>query len=70
MLILCAAEPPKPNTPTTTIVAGEVLFDWDEPVNHGMPLTGYEVYIRQSDLSYIIDLSVCDGEGFEVMLST
>jgi hypothetical protein len=44
--ILCAAEPPKPNTPTTTVVGGEVLFDWDEPVNHGKPLTGYEVYIR------------------------
>jgi hypothetical protein len=68
--ILCAAVPAKPDAPTTSIVNDEVILDWDEPADNGMPLTGYFVYIRQSDLSYIIDLSVCDGQGFEVMLST
>lgn len=68
--ILCASAPAKPAAPTTTIVNNEVILDWDEPADNGMPLTGYYVYIRQSDLSYIIDLSVCDGQGFEVMLST
>ena len=43
---MCAAEPEAPATPTTTVVADNVIFDWDEPVANGTPITGYKVYIR------------------------
>jgi hypothetical protein len=68
--ILCASAPAKPATPTTTVTESEVVFNWEAPDDNGMPITGYQVYIRQYDLQYVIDLSVCDGTGFEVMLGT
>jgi hypothetical protein len=47
-----------------------VIFDWNEPVNNGLPITGYEVYIRQFDLSYILDRTVCDGLDLTVITNT
>jgi hypothetical protein len=61
--ILCAAAPQTPDTPTTSVVADNVVFDWTPPVDNGTPITGYDVYIRKSDLSYIIDASVCNGQN-------
>jgi len=65
--ILCAAVPVAPVQPTTTVIADSVVFDWDEPVANGTPLTGYKVYIRKSDLSYIIDTTVCNGGNVNVI---
>jgi hypothetical protein len=47
-----------------------VIFEWDEPVNNGKPITGYDVYIRKDDLSYIVDTSVCDGGDATVVTNT
>lgn len=47
--ILCAAAPEAPDTPTTTVVFDQVIFDWEEPVDNGTPITKYDVYIMKSD---------------------
>lgn len=47
-----------------------MILDWDPPVDNGMPITKYKVFIRQSDLTYIVDTTVCDGGGYEQILST
>jgi hypothetical protein len=47
--ILCAIEPEAPNAPTTTISNDLVILDWDEPVTNGSPITGYKIYILESD---------------------
>jgi hypothetical protein len=59
--ILCATVPVAPSTPATVLVGSNVIFNWDAPVANGKPITGYNVYIRKSDLSYVIDTTVCNG---------
>lgn len=68
--ILCATHPEKPAAPTTTVVNDYVIFDWDAPVDNGTPITSYNVYIRQSDLTYIIDRTICDGKDLDVIQNT
>ena len=64
---MCATSPEKPSTPSTTVVADYVVFNWDAPVANGSPITGYKVFIRKGDLSYAEDASVCDGINFDVI---
>jgi hypothetical protein len=47
-----------------------VIFNWDEPISNGLPITGYKVYIRQSDLLYTLDSTLCDGLDFDVITNT
>lgn len=68
--ILCAAVPEAPAVPSTTVDGANVIFNWDAPVANGTPLTGYKVYIRQSDQQYVIDTSVCNGFNTNVILNT
>ena len=70
MSILCAAAPESPAEPTTSVVGDQVIFDWDEPVANGTPITGYDVYIRKDDLSYIVDSTVCNGDNTVVVSNT
>jgi Fibronectin type III domain len=68
--ILCAAVPLKPLAPTTTLTANQVIFDWSEPVANGKPITGYKVYIRRADLSYVVETSLCNGLDATVTANT
>jgi hypothetical protein len=68
--ILCAAVPVSPVTPTTTVIANQVEFDWQEPVANGRPIIGYKIYIRKSDLTYYEDLTECLGFDATVMAET
>jgi hypothetical protein len=47
-----------------------VIFDWDAPNANGTPLTGYKVYIRQANLSYILDNTVCNGLSATVIANS
>jgi hypothetical protein len=59
--------PETPDPPTTTVVNNQVIFNWDTPVDNGLPIIGYYVYIRQFDLIYIVDRTVCDGLDLTVI---
>ena len=52
------------------MVGNNVIFDWDAPSANGIAISGYKVYIRMADLSYIIDASVCNGLDLVVMATT
>jgi hypothetical protein len=69
-MILCASVPSIISTPTTTVVANNVIFDWNAPSSNGIPISGYKVYIRKADMSYILDASVCDGLDLGVIAAT
>jgi hypothetical protein len=68
--ILCATVPSKIQTPTTTNAGPNIIFDWDEPSNNGLPITLYKVYIRKADLVYIIDPFSCDGTSSSVIVNS
>ena len=59
-----------PAQPSTSVIGNQVIFEWDEPVNNGKTITGYDVYIRKDDLSYIVDTSVCNGGGATAVTNT
>lgn len=68
--ILCAMHPETPDAPSTTVVGDSVVFEWAAPADNGTPITAYSVYIRQSDLTYIEDLTICDGSDLTVITNT
>jgi titin len=47
--ILCATVPSKVALPTTTNSGPNIIFDWNEPANNGLPILTYQVWIRKSD---------------------
>ena len=59
--------PEKPIVPSTTVITNYVIFNWDAPVDNGTPITGYNVFIRQSDLTFIVDRTICDGLAYLVV---
>lgn len=68
--ILCATHPETPTAPTTTVIGDEVVFEWSAPVDNGTPITSYKIYIRKSDLLFIIDETLCDGSVYDVLANT
>jgi hypothetical protein len=68
--ILCATIPDKINQPTTTNDGPNVIFNWDQPLSNGLPITLYKVYIRKYDLVYAINADACDGSSSAVILNT
>ena len=59
---MAAQEPVKPEAPTTTFLRDTVRIDWTEPYPEGSPITGYRIYILESDgNSYSMELSDCDA---------
>lgn len=46
------------------------MFNWETPVENGLPVLGYNVYIRQFDLIYITDRTICDGHELTVIQNT
>jgi len=68
--ILCATVPEKPNTPTTTVVGSNVIFDWDAPNDNGTPINEYKILIRNADSSFVQDDTVCNGKLLTVVQNT
>jgi hypothetical protein len=68
--IRAAAVPSTPNTPTTSISGSNVVISWgNAPSNGGSALTGYKIYIKQSNNSYSIDSTNCNGMTSATILS-
>lgn len=68
--ILCAAEPDTPTQPSTEVIFDDVLLDWEAPFDGGTEITHYTVYIRKSDLIYIVDATLCDGGNINAITDT
>jgi hypothetical protein len=60
-LILCATVPDPPEAPVTTTVASDVTIAWQEPKDNGSPITGYRVYLRSEDGTYIEETVYCEN---------
>lgn len=56
--------------PVTSVVASNAIITWTAPFANGTPLTGYNIYIRQADLTYIFNNAVCDGTTLAVVSGT
>ena len=70
LAVLCATKPEAPATPTTTVVASDVIVDWNPPVKNGLPILSYTVYIQKSDGSFELELTDCDGSSADVVLNS
>jgi hypothetical protein len=68
--ILCAAEPNKPASPTTTVVSDQVVIKWTRPVENGTPITQYNVKIRKVDGTFTNELVGCDGSKQTIISDT
>jgi hypothetical protein len=59
--ILAAQTPSAPLLVKTEISALNVKISWTAPSSNGSPITGYMVYIQQSDLAtFSVDSTNCD----------
>ena len=69
---MAAQVPDKPNAPTTTFSNTEtVLIDWTAPFDQGSPITGYRIYIRESDeIAFSLELHDCDGGDATITAAT
>lgn len=45
LTVLCAYKPTEPAEPVTSVVAADVIIDWEAPFNGGSPIIGYRVLI-------------------------
>ena len=53
----------------TSVVADKAIITWTAPYDNGTPITGYKVYIRKGDLTFIFNNAVCDGTTSAVVLN-
>lgn len=60
--VLCAWVPFTPTTPTTTVVANQVIIAWNAPNQNGSPMLGYQILIRNRDNGYDEQLVNCNGK--------
>lgn len=67
---MCAHIPAQPLAPTTTVVANQVIVDWQAPSDKGDAILGYNIYLRRFDLVYATELSYCDGSLDEIIANT
>jgi len=44
-----------------------VIFNWVAPIDNGLPIIGYKIYIRTADLVFIENTTVCDGTDYLVI---
>lgn len=49
LVMLCAWKPEKPDPPVTYVVGNMVYVDWEAPILNGVPITGYRIYVIESD---------------------
>ena len=50
--LIAATTPVAPEMPSMHVDTDQVIVTWSEPSARGTPITGYRIYIRQSDLTY------------------
>lgn len=68
MTLLCAWKPEPPDAPTTFIVNDLCFFDWEEPILNGVPITGYQLWVRKHDSTEFVQEAVeCDGYSTDVI---
>jgi hypothetical protein len=68
--LLCAFKPDPPTTITTTNQLDYVVIDWNEPINNGIEITGYNLYIQESDgVTYTLENTPaeCDTTSSQVI---
>ena len=54
--------PSAPVAPTTSISGLNVKISWTAPSSNGSPITGYLIYIQESDaVTYSVESTDCDG---------
>ena len=56
--------------PVSTVIADKVVLNWNAPVDNGMPITGYNVYIQKSDNTFVTELVNCDGSQTQIKTTT
>lgn len=62
LTLLCATIPLAPEAPTTTTITNYVRVSWPTPVTNGSPITGFKIYILESDgVTYTQESVDCDG---------
>jgi hypothetical protein len=62
LTVLAAQVPSQPAAPSTTFLTNTVQISWSPPATGGSAITGYYIYIRESDgVSYSLELQDCDG---------
>jgi len=44
-----------PVAPETSVLADKAVITWTAPFDNGTPLTGYKIYIRKADQTYIFN---------------
>ena len=49
--LLCAFVPEPPETVTTSNDDAQVKVSWTYPVSNGSPITGYKIFIGESDFT-------------------
>ena len=67
--IAAASTPDAPNTVVTSIENIYVRFDWNEPQANSAVIDGYDVYIIDSDGTYVRESTYCDGFTNDVVLN-
>ena len=59
--ILAAQIPDQPTTVSTTWSPDNVIVNWNIPDSGGSPITGFKVFLRESDnVTYSQDLTDCN----------
>ena len=59
--ILAAQIPDEPTSVTTTWIPDNVIVSWTIPDSGGSPITGFNVFLRESDnITFSTDLVDCD----------
>lgn len=61
--LLSATVPEAPETPVTSTSTNQLVVTWVAPNPRGTPITGYKIYIRQSDLTYTQESVSCEGDS-------
>ena len=71
MTTVLAAQRPDAPTDVITVVTGDtVTFTWSLASTGGSPITGYRIFIGQSDsLTFTQDLTNCNGASSSIIMS-
>ena len=70
LTLLCAWKPEVPAAPSTYIVNDLCYINWDEPFTNGWPITGYQIYVRDHDGTFIRESVECDGTTSDVITNS
>jgi hypothetical protein len=69
VVVLAAEVPSKPDAPTTIFNGDTVQIDWVAPNAGGSDITGYRIFILESDgVTYSLELDDCDGTSTQAIV--